>query len=103
MWYLIPFVLFASVASFWLKIKSCETFDLFQNMTVGDFDGNGPKRCKNKLNRKYCLKNHIEIHDLRMKYFLETLNVFQREETITSKSRNVNYFSICQNETVKTI
>ena len=61
MWYLIPFVLFASVASFWLKIKSHETFDLFQKMTVGDFDGNGPKRCKNKLNYKYCMKHHIEI------------------------------------------
>ena len=41
MWFLFPFILLTSVASFLLKIKSHQTFDLYQKMTVGDFEGNG--------------------------------------------------------------
>lgn len=40
MWFLFPYVLLASAASFLLKIKSHQTFDLYQKMTVGDFEGN---------------------------------------------------------------
>ena len=43
LYYMTPFVLVSTVVSFLLKIKSHQAFDLYQKMTVADFEDNNER------------------------------------------------------------